>query len=84
MKTQFTVNSKGLIIHKTNHASGRRHDLEIYGKNHPKLLICGHIHEAKGVDMMGQTLIVNPGPARHGDCAVIDLNNKGEVRFGRL
>src|SRR5439155_12783926 len=26
VKTQLTVNSKGLIVHKTNHARGRRHD----------------------------------------------------------
>jgi hypothetical protein len=37
VKTQLTVNSKGLIVHRTNHASGRRHDLEIYGKSHPNL-----------------------------------------------
>lgn len=38
VKTQLTVNSKGLIIHRTNHATGRRHDLDIYRKNHPNLL----------------------------------------------
>jgi len=37
VKTQLTVNSKGLIVHKTNHARGRRHDLEIYRKHHPSL-----------------------------------------------
>lgn len=30
VKTQLTVNRKGLIVHKTNHARGRRHDLDIY------------------------------------------------------
>lgn len=37
VKTQLTVNSKGLIIHKTNHARGRRHDLDIYRERHPSL-----------------------------------------------
>jgi hypothetical protein len=37
VKTQLTVNSEGLIIHKTNHARGRRHDLEIYREHHPSL-----------------------------------------------
>ena len=37
VKTQLTVNSKGLVVHKTNHARGRRHDLEIYVKRHPDL-----------------------------------------------
>lgn len=26
------------------------------------LVICGHIHEARGVDTIGKTIIINPGP----------------------
>ncbi len=37
MKTQITVNRNGLIIHKTNHARGRRHDYNIFKRNHPRL-----------------------------------------------
>ncbi len=37
VKTQLTVNSKGAIIHKTNHARGRRHDYDIFKRNHPSL-----------------------------------------------
>lgn len=37
VKTQLTVNSDGLIIHKTNHAIGRRHDLDIFVEHHPSL-----------------------------------------------
>jgi hypothetical protein len=37
VKTQLTVNGKGLIVHKTNHARGRRHDLDIYRGRHPDL-----------------------------------------------
>lgn len=37
VKTQITVNRNGLIIHKTNHARGRRHDYNIFKRNHPKL-----------------------------------------------
>ena len=35
VKTQLMVNNHGLIIHKTNHKKGRRHDYDIYKKNHP-------------------------------------------------
>ena len=35
VKTQFMVNSQGLIIHKTGHKKGRRHDFDIYKENHP-------------------------------------------------
>jgi len=37
VKTQLTVNSKGLIIHKTPHARGRRHDYDIFKTNHPRV-----------------------------------------------
>jgi putative phosphoesterase len=28
----------------------------------PDLVVCGHIHEARGADRIGKTLIINPGP----------------------
>jgi Icc-related predicted phosphoesterase len=28
----------------------------------PTLCLCGHIHEAAGIDRVGQTLVANPGP----------------------
>lgn len=35
VKTQFMVNNRGFIIHKTNHKRGCRHDYDIYKNNHP-------------------------------------------------
>jgi hypothetical protein len=35
IKTQYMVNSEGLILHKTGHKSGRKHDYDIYKHNHP-------------------------------------------------
>jgi Icc-related predicted phosphoesterase len=40
----------------------------------PSAVFCGHIHEAKGREKIGATLIVNPGPARHGDYVVASFN----------
>ncbi len=37
VKTQLTVNGKGEVVHKTNHARGRRHDYPIFKRNHPQL-----------------------------------------------
>ncbi len=37
VKTQLTVNSEGLIVHRTNHVRGRRNDLEIYREHHASL-----------------------------------------------
>ncbi|MGD8505376.1 MAG: metallophosphoesterase family protein [Candidatus Bathyarchaeota archaeon] len=45
----------------------------------PSIVFCGHIHEARGIDHIGNTVIVNPGPARHSQCAIADLDEKIEV-----
>ncbi len=37
VKTQLTVNSEGLIVHRTNHARGRRHDYAVFKGNRPSL-----------------------------------------------
>jgi Icc-related predicted phosphoesterase len=42
-------------------------------RRHPDLVICGHIHEARGVDAIGETRIVNCGPAGRGAYCVITL-----------
>lgn len=35
IKSQFMVNTHGLIIHKTDHKKGSRHDYDIYKENRP-------------------------------------------------
>jgi hypothetical protein len=47
VKTQLTVNEKGLIVHKTGHAAGRTHDYTLYKRVHP------HLHDkvCLGVDL---------------------------------
>ena len=37
VKTQLTVNKKGLIVHKTNHVKGSMHDYALYKHSHPHL-----------------------------------------------
>lgn len=32
----------------------------------PNLVVSGHIHEARGIDYIGATIIVNPGPSKKG------------------
>jgi len=49
----------------------------------PILAVSGHMHEAFGTDMLGGTLLVNPGPFRHGRYAVIELED-GRVRSTSL
>ncbi|RLI33637.1 YfcE family phosphodiesterase [Candidatus Bathyarchaeota archaeon] len=43
----------------------------------PRLSVCGHIHEARGTDRLGETLICNAGPASRGFYA--EISREGEV-----
>jgi len=47
---------------------------EFIERNQPPLVVTGHIHEARSVDRVGKTVIVNPGPLFRGYYAVIELN----------
>jgi uncharacterized protein len=47
----------------------------------PDLTLCGHIHEARGTDEIGRTQIVNPGPARAGHYALVEIDGDVVVRL---
>lgn len=42
-------------------------------EHHPDVVVCGHIHEARGLDTIGTTQMVNCGPVGKGFYAVIEL-----------
>ncbi|MEM2864985.1 MAG: metallophosphoesterase family protein [Candidatus Bathyarchaeia archaeon] len=44
----------------------------------PSLVVCGHIHEARGMEELSGTMVVNPGPAYAGYYAHIKVD--GEMR----
>lgn len=39
----------------------------------PSLNICGHIHEARGMDKIGKTKIINPGELSQGNACLIHI-----------
>lgn len=41
----------------------------------PQIVFHGHIHEARGIDKIGETYVVNPGPAFHGYYALAAIEN---------
>ncbi|SCG86041.1 metallophosphoesterase family protein [Methanobacterium congolense] len=49
----------------------------------PTLNICGHIHEAKGEDKIGETCIINPGQLSEGNACLIDINDSEDVTHVR-
>ncbi len=46
----------------------------------PDLVLCGHIHEARGQDMIGKTVIINPGPFHTGR-ALVNIGAEIKVEF---
>ncbi|MCL7414106.1 MAG: metallophosphoesterase family protein [ANME-2 cluster archaeon] len=49
--------------------------------SHFDLIVCGHIHEARGLAMSGNTTMVNVGEASHGYGALIFLNDTISVEL---
>ncbi len=46
----------------------------------PDIFLTGHIHEAAGVDRIGKTLLLNPGPFRRGGIGIVTIPVTGEVK----
>jgi len=49
----------------------------IIEESRPALCLCGHIHEARGKDKLGETIVVNPSPYA---IAIIEIQ-KGKTRI---
>lgn len=52
--------------------------------NRVDLCLCGHIHEAGGVERLGRTLIANPGSFKRGKYMDISVNGGIAPRRGRI
>lgn len=49
--------------------------------NQPDVLICGHIHESRGIDVLGNTQMVNCGSAGKGEYAVVTIGPSVEIEL---
>ena len=56
--------------------TGSRAVREFIEHYQPILAISGHMHEAYGVDKIGPTVLINPGPFRQGRYAVVEIEDK--------
>jgi Icc-related predicted phosphoesterase len=64
--------------------AGSKSVKKIIDEKRPILLICGHIHEHEGKQIVGETLVVKLGAAENGRAAQITITDSIEVRFIRL
>lgn len=47
----------------------------------PALVICGHIHEGRGVEQLGRTQVVNCGAAAAGCYALVEMGDEPKVEL---
>lgn len=51
----------------------------------PLVSFCGHIHESRGIDKIGDCFVVNPGKFTEGHFALVGLNgNKADIKLLNL
>ena len=55
--------------------TGNRAIRAFIDRTHPRLAVSGHLHDIIGIDRLGPTTLVNPGPAKQGYYAEIDLDD---------
>jgi Icc-related predicted phosphoesterase len=73
-----------LDVAGSGHHAGSRAIRSFIESSNPLLAISAHIHESPGLDRIGETVIVNPGPFRNGSYAYIELSDKVdkiEIRY---
>lgn len=68
------------VIYSGSHV-GSKSIKRIIEEKSPRLVVSGHIHEARGVDRIGDTILVNPGPAYKRSLALIELSSEPKVEF---
>jgi Icc-related predicted phosphoesterase len=61
-------------------ASVRRYLIE----EGPRLLLCGHVHEARAVDLLGRCVCCNPGSASSGGYAYVYMDDDVRVELRSL
>lgn len=48
-------------------------------RTQPDIVLCGHIHESRGVDVLGSSQIINPGPVAAGHHALVEIGDGVEA-----
>jgi Icc-related predicted phosphoesterase len=57
---------------------------EFVEQTRPTLVVCGHLHESRGVDTLGPTVVVNCGPAASGYYAIVEISDQVHVDLKKV
>ena len=69
--------AQGVDSPAANVHAGSQIFADFIAKTKPLAVLCGHIHEGCGVESIGDTVVVNPGPLCEGNYAVMELQKEG-------
>lgn len=74
-------NTKADILPSGDHV-GSESIRKIIEEFQPNLNVCGHIHESKAIDKIGNTTIINPGESSQGFACIVELSEEeGTVKI---
>ncbi|MBM4241799.1 MAG: metallophosphoesterase [Euryarchaeota archaeon] len=69
--------TKADIVPSGDHV-GSKSLREIIEKYQPSLNICGHIHESRAIDKIGDTVVINPGELSEGFACLINIDESDD------
>lgn len=72
---------KGQIVDAVNDSlhAGSELFAKYIEENQPLAVVCGHIHEGRGIEKIGDTLVINPGSiGENGSYAELTLEKEGD------
>jgi Icc-related predicted phosphoesterase len=63
---------------------GEKVTRDIIEKHRPAVCVCSHFHEHQGVGKIKDTVVVNSGYGREGQCAIVNIDDEVKVRLLKL
>lgn len=63
---------------------GSKYLTDIINKYQPYLVLCGHAHKARAIEVIGKSTIVNPGAFKDGNFAFVLINGEIKIIFESL
>lgn len=57
---------------------------EAVEKYQPTAILCGHVHESRGIGFLGKTLVCNPGPVYKGFYAEVNISERAEAELSQF
>ena len=76
----------GTLVDRINEGThvGSKSIRQYIEQKQPLVSLCAHVHEGRGIDQIGRTLVINPGPITKGYAAEVAISENNKVNFRLL